>query len=73
MTIDIQHPQDDDNEWGDPDSVQRESKIGRHLPLVKAIHAESNNIKAVPPKMSETDIEKMSDLDVLEKGKGFGK
>ena len=44
------------------DSVQRETKIGRHLPLVKVIHAESNKIKAIPQKTSETDI-------VLEKEK----
>ena len=67
--VDIQHPQDEDDEWGDSDSVQRETKIGRHLPLVKVIHAESNKIKAVPPKTSETDIEKIPDLDVLEKEK----
>ena len=36
---------------------------------VKVIHAEYNKIKAVPPKTSETDIEKMPDLDVLEKEK----
>ena len=67
--VDIQHPHDDDDEWGDPDSVQREAKLGWHLPLVKAIHAESNKIKAVPPKTSEADIEKMSELDVKEKEK----